>query len=80
MSTLARLTAYTGTCAALIVLRKNVTAPKAHFRLAGGITIPVVAILLSLWLVSNSTWREARDTAIAVAVGFAILAVTRASG
>ncbi|MCU1330036.1 MAG: amino acid permease-associated protein [Bryobacterales bacterium] len=37
-------------------------------------------IPLSLWLVSNSTWREARDTAIAVAVGFAILAVTRASG
>jgi APA family basic amino acid/polyamine antiporter len=79
VSTLARLTAYTGTCAALIVLRRSATAPKAHFRLPGGITIPVVAILLSLWLVSNSTWREARDTAIAVAVGFAILAVTRAS-
>ena len=29
------------------------------------------------WLLSNSTWREARDTAIAAALGLVILAVSR---
>jgi hypothetical protein len=39
----------------------------------------VAAILLGCWLLSNSTWREARDTAIAAAAGFAFFAVSKVS-
>jgi APA family basic amino acid/polyamine antiporter len=77
VSTLARLAIYIGTCSALVALRRNPGAPKALLRLPGGILIPAAAILLSLWLLTNSTWREARDTAIAAAIGFCILGAAR---
>ncbi len=72
VSILARLTIYLSTCGALIVLRRRASAPPAMLRLPGGYLIPCAAILLALWLLSGSTLREARDTAIAAALGFAI--------
>jgi hypothetical protein len=47
------------------------------FILPGGIVISIVAILLSLWLLSNSTLIEARDSAIAVGAGLAIYLLYR---
>ena len=70
VSTLARLTIYISTCAALPVLRRRAGA-------TGGVVIPAVVILLALWLMSNSTLREARDTTIAAALGFAIFAISK---
>jgi APA family basic amino acid/polyamine antiporter len=77
VSTLARLAIYMSTCAALIALRGKKSAPRALLRLPGGILIPAAAILLALWLLSNSTWREARDTAAAAAIGFGIFAFSK---
>jgi amino acid transporter len=72
VSTIARLLAYAATCAALPRLRYQKDAPPAMFKLPAGVLISIVAVLLSLWLLSNSTLIEARDSAIAVAAGLAI--------
>ncbi len=72
ISTLARLITYAVTCAALPVLRSRPDAPAAQFRVPGGVAVAVAAILLTDWLLANSTLREARDTAIAAGAGMAI--------
>jgi amino acid transporter len=72
VSTIARLLAYAATCAALPTLRYRKGVPEAHVKIPGGIVISVLAILLSVWLLTNSTRIEARDSAIALAVGIAI--------
>jgi amino acid transporter len=75
ISTIARITIYMTTCAALPVLRRK--AGRAPLAVPGGAAIAVAAILLAAWLLSNSTWREARDTAIAAALGLIIFAVSK---
>ncbi|HEY5885225.1 MAG TPA: APC family permease [Pyrinomonadaceae bacterium] len=72
VSTIARLLAYAATCAALPRLRHKKGVPEALVKIPGGVVISVVAILLSIWLLTNSTYVEARDSAIAVAAGVAI--------
>ena len=69
ISTLSRLITYLVTCAALPILRHRKSAAPPAFRLPGGSAIAYSGVVLCLWLLSNSTWREARDTAIAVLVG-----------
>ncbi|MEO8125461.1 MAG: amino acid permease, partial [Bryobacteraceae bacterium] len=77
ISTLARLTIYMTTCAALPRLRQKAGAPAARFRVPGGVGFAAAAILLACWLLSNSSWREARDTAIAAVAGLVILALSK---
>ena len=72
VSTIARLLAYAATCAALPRLRYKKGVPEALVKIPGGIVISVLAILLSIWLLTNSTRVEARDSAIAVAAGVAM--------
>ncbi|HZI85917.1 MAG TPA: amino acid permease, partial [Pyrinomonadaceae bacterium] len=72
VSTIARLLAYAATCAALPRLRYKKGVPDALVKIPGGTVISVLAILLSIWLLTNSTRIEARDSAIAVAAGIAI--------
>jgi amino acid transporter len=72
ISAIARLVTYAVTCAALPVLRRKSAAPKAFFRLPGGAFIAVAAILLSAWLLANSTAKEAIQSAVAATVGLAI--------
>jgi len=72
VSTLSRLVAYLATCGALPLLRRDASAPAAHFHLRAGIPIACAGIVVCLWLLSNSTPREARDTAIAAAAGLAL--------
>lgn len=72
VSTIARLLAYAATCIALPTLRYKSNAPPALLKIPGGIVISVVAVLLSVWLLSNSTRVEARDAAIAAVVGILI--------
>ena len=74
ISAIARLVTYAATCLALPVLRRKTDAPKAFFRLPGGPWIAMAALLLSAWLLANSTLREAIQAAIAAAVGIAIFA------
>jgi amino acid transporter len=77
ISTIARLIAYAVTCAALPVLRKRPDAPTAHFTLRGGTVIAVAALILSAWLLANSTFTEAWQAAAAGALGLVIYFVYR---
>lgn len=72
ISAIARLVTYGVTCAALPALRRKKQAPPARFRLRGGSVIAIAALLLSVWLLLNSTLYEAIVAAIAAVVGFAI--------
>ena len=72
ISTIARLVAYAVTCAALPVLRRRTVAPAASFKLPGGTLIALAALILSAWLLMNSTLYEAIATTIAAVVGFLI--------
>ena len=72
LSTIARLIVYIATCVALPTLRRKTGAPPAMMKIAGGSVISVIAVVVSLWLLTNSTALEARDAAIAAAVGLII--------
>jgi amino acid transporter len=72
VSAIARLVTYAVTCAALPVLRRKPDAPAARFRLRGGWVIAIAALILSAWLLLNSTLNEAIAATLAAAVGFAI--------
>lgn len=72
VSTIARLIVYIATCVALPTLRRKKDAPPALMKVAGGPIISVIAVVVSLWLLTNSTAREARDSAIAAVAGLVI--------
>jgi APA family basic amino acid/polyamine antiporter len=72
ISAIARLATYVVTCAALPVLRGRVNVPAAMFRVRGGPIIAVAALILALWLLANSTLKEARQAGIAALVGLLI--------
>ena len=72
LSAIARLISYAATCAALIALRKKTGAPAALFRAPAGIAVAIAALALAGWLLSNSTFRDARDIGIAAAIGLLI--------
>jgi basic amino acid/polyamine antiporter, APA family len=77
ISTIARLTIYITTCAALPVLRRKAGMSPALFHVPGGGVLAGIVIVLGFWLLSNSTWREARDTAIAAGAGVVIFSVSK---
>ena len=80
ISTIARLVAYAVTCAALPVLRKKTDAPPAHFKLRGGPVIAIAALILSAWLLLNSTLYEAIASVIAAVVGVTLYWLYRVIG
>jgi amino acid transporter len=71
ISAIARLLTYAATCLALPVLRRS-GAPAPLFRLPGGLIISVMTLILALWLLANSTWKEAVTTAIVAAAGMLV--------
>ena len=72
ISTLTRLASYAVTCAALPILRRRKNMPPATFKVPGGEIVSVLVLVLAVWLLYNSTIREARDASIAAAVGLVI--------
>ena len=78
ISTIARLVAYAVTCAALPVLRRRAASPAAHFKLRGGPAVAVAALILSVWLLANSTPTERWQTTAAAALGLLIYFLYRA--
>ena len=74
LSVIARLLSYGLTCAALLVLRRKSDAPAPLFKAPAGVAVAVTALVLSAWLLSNSTSADARDSAIAAVVGVLIYA------
>jgi amino acid transporter len=79
LSVIARLLSYGLTCAALIVLRNRPSAPPAKFKTPAGVFVAAAALALSAWLLSNSKWLGARDSAIAAAIGLLIYLAYRYS-
>jgi amino acid transporter len=76
VSTIARLFIYATTCGALPVLRRRDGGAGAGFRAPMGPLVAMAVVALVAWLLTNTTWREARDTAIAAAVGLAMYAAS----
>jgi APA family basic amino acid/polyamine antiporter len=79
ISVIARLLAYSSTCLALPVLRRKPGVPPAQFRVPGGWILAGIALLLSLWLLSQTTLAQARDAAIAAGIGLLVYALGRRS-
>jgi basic amino acid/polyamine antiporter, APA family len=79
ISAIARLVTYAVTCLSLPVFRHRAGTPPAAFRLPGGAVIAILSLGLAVWLLSNSTWAEARAAMIAAAVGLAIYLIYRFS-
>lgn len=77
ISAIARLVTYAVTCAALPVLRRRTDVPVPAFKVRGGPIIAVAALILAVWLLANSTLREAVTAVIAAAVGMVIYLVYR---
>jgi amino acid transporter len=75
LSVSTRIIIYLGTCVALPVLRKRHAQRPASFELPAGVVISGISVILCLGLLANSAWREARDLAIATAVGLILYLV-----
>jgi amino acid transporter len=76
ISTIVRLIAYASTCAALPVLRRRSPVPQPPFAVPAGILVSVLAVALSVWLVSNSPWSEMRVAAAVMLLGLLLYAVS----
>lgn len=72
ISTIARLVTYAVTCASLPVLRRREGLIEAGFKAPLGGLISAAVLLLSIWLLSNSSAREARDSAVAALIGLLV--------
>jgi amino acid transporter len=72
ISTIARLVTYAVTCASLPVLRRKEGAIDVGFKAPLGSLVSAVVLLLSIWLLSNSNPREARDSAAAALLGLLV--------
>ncbi len=70
ISTITRMLTYGVTCAALIKFRR--TKGEAAFETPAGIVVAIASLALIVWLVSNSTGREALDVTIVATVGLVL--------
>jgi amino acid transporter len=77
LSVIARLVSYALTCGALLVLRRRKNAPPAMFKPPAGAAVAIIALLLAAWLLTNISWLDARDSAIAAAIGLAIYLICK---
>lgn len=69
ISVVIRLITYAVTCLSLPVLRRRESEHPAHFKAPGGTVVSILAVLMCVWLISSSSWREAGDVGIALALG-----------
>ncbi len=72
ISAIARLVTYAATCCALPLFRRRDDVPRAEFHLPGGTLIALLSLVLIVWLLANSTLKEAVTAAIVAAVGFVL--------
>jgi amino acid transporter len=75
VSVIARLLAYIVTCAALVVLRRRDEREmrfKAQFKAPAGVALSIASLGLSAWLLAQISASEARNAAVAAAVGLLI--------
>ena len=77
VSALARLLFYVATCAAVPVLRRRSPPPAWAFRLAGGATVPALALLSAGAIIAGADRLSLAAGAVALALGALLWAVTR---
>jgi amino acid transporter len=77
ISTVVRLLVYVLSIATLPVLHRKVGEYEGQFRLPGGYFVPVLALLLSVWLMSHAPLESWLLTAAFMAAGAVVYAVTR---
>src|SRR5262249_1268110 len=73
---ISRISVYALTCVLLPIFRRRGDTPSATFKLPGGDAIAILCAIVCVLLLANSSMRELLDVGIAVAVGFAIYAIT----
>lgn len=73
-SAVSRLLVYAGTCASVLVLRRQ---GPASFTIPGGPVIPVVALVVSLAILGGATTIQLQVGGVALVVGAALFAVAR---
>ena len=69
LSTFVRLVTYALCIAALPVIERTIASEPGQFALPGGLTIPALGFLLTIWLMSHSTADNLIVAAVIVAVG-----------
>jgi len=72
ISTVIRLLAYIATCISLPVLRLRNDVPSPRFSAPAGTAVAIAATALSVWLLLNSSWNDARAAGLAAALGLII--------
>lgn len=77
ISTVVRLLVYVLSIATLPVLQRKLGEREGQFRLPGGLLIPGLALLLSLWLMTHAPLKSWGLTAAFMAVGAVVYAVAR---
>ena len=77
MSTVVRLLVYVGCVATLPVLHRKIGEFDGQFRLPGGMAIPVLALLPSLWLASHASLKSWLVTGGFMVIGALLYAITR---
>ncbi|HEV8368337.1 MAG TPA: amino acid permease [Pyrinomonadaceae bacterium] len=74
ITVITRVIVYASTCIALPMLRKRSQPP---FKVPAGTPISIACVVLCLWLLAGSGWREARDVVVAIVIGIVIYVITR---
>jgi amino acid transporter len=77
ISAVARIVPFSLTCLAVPVLRRRYPQEPDRFRLPGGATIPALAVLLCLWLLTQSPRGDLMAAAAALGTGYLLMLATR---
>lgn len=77
LSAIARLATYIGTAAAVPVLRSKFPVTEQTFQLPGGMTIPVLALLVCVAFLASATLQNLLAGGVALAAGVAIYYLRR---
>lgn len=80
LSTFARLISYALCIASLPNIERTIPAAEGQFRLPGGLAIPAIGFLLTIWLISYSTAENFMIAGLIIAVGSAVFWMSTRGG
>lgn len=69
LSTIIRLLSYALCIAALPMIERQLPSQPDQFRISGGLVIPAIAMILTLWLLTHSSLESVAITSVVIAVG-----------
>jgi basic amino acid/polyamine antiporter, APA family len=72
LTAISKLITFIAATAALPMLRRRAGSTPPLVRIPGGIPLSMVGVVLCVWLIAHSGWREARDVGIVSALGFVV--------